>query len=249
MNEVIQSLLTTANRCGCIRRSPSIRQHKQAILTAAMQAPTAGNQQMYTILDITDEQLKQQLAETCDHQPFIANRAAGADLLRRSAQMGGRLPVRRMLAPPHRPRRSDAFHAGCRDRRAKRRDRGLEPGIGSCYIGDIMENVEQHREMLRLPPQIMPATMVVFGYPGGRQLEHAKPPRSPLEETVQQNTYHRRDADALRRMIEPRIGNTAYDAWVAAFCERKFNSDFACELNRSARIYLQAYPPEEAQAE
>ena len=37
-----------------------------------MEAPTAGNQQLYTILDITDQNLKEKLSETCDHQPFIA---------------------------------------------------------------------------------------------------------------------------------------------------------------------------------
>ena len=45
---------------------------RAAILEAAAQAPTAGNQQLYTILNVTDPQLKARLAETCDHQPFIA---------------------------------------------------------------------------------------------------------------------------------------------------------------------------------
>ena len=45
---------------------------KNEILDAAMQAPSAGCQQLYTILDITDQNLKDALAETCDHQPFIA---------------------------------------------------------------------------------------------------------------------------------------------------------------------------------
>ncbi len=35
--------------------------HKAAILEAAVQAPTAGNQQLYTILDITDPELQQDL--------------------------------------------------------------------------------------------------------------------------------------------------------------------------------------------
>lgn len=35
---------------------------KTGILLAAAQAPTAGNQQLYTILDITDQKLKEQLA-------------------------------------------------------------------------------------------------------------------------------------------------------------------------------------------
>ncbi len=47
-------------------------EEKRLILQAAMEAPTAGNQQLYTILDITDQNLKNRLSETCDHQPFIA---------------------------------------------------------------------------------------------------------------------------------------------------------------------------------
>ena len=44
----------------------------QTVLTAAAMAPTAGNQQLYTVLHITDQHLKDALSESCDHQPFIA---------------------------------------------------------------------------------------------------------------------------------------------------------------------------------
>ena len=50
--------------------SPEVR---EAILLAAAAAPTPGNQQMYTILDIRDRAKKAALAELCDHQPFIAD--------------------------------------------------------------------------------------------------------------------------------------------------------------------------------
>ena len=45
---------------------------KRLILEAACQAPSAGNQQLYTIIDVTDQALKDTLAVTCDIQPFIA---------------------------------------------------------------------------------------------------------------------------------------------------------------------------------
>ena len=45
---------------------------KRMILEAATMAPSAGNQQLYTILDITDQDLKDKLVVTCDNQPFIA---------------------------------------------------------------------------------------------------------------------------------------------------------------------------------
>ena len=39
------------------------KEEKEMILRAAMEAPTAGNQQLYTILDITDPALKRELAD------------------------------------------------------------------------------------------------------------------------------------------------------------------------------------------
>lgn len=45
---------------------------KEVILKAAVMAPSAGNQQMYTIIDVTDQEIKDKLAVSCDNQPFIA---------------------------------------------------------------------------------------------------------------------------------------------------------------------------------
>ena len=47
-------------------------EEKEAILRAAFMAPTAGCQQLYTIIDVTDQSLKDALAVSCDNQPFIA---------------------------------------------------------------------------------------------------------------------------------------------------------------------------------
>lgn len=46
---------------------------KREILSASIRAASAGNMALYTIIDITDEKLKQQLSVTCDHQPFITD--------------------------------------------------------------------------------------------------------------------------------------------------------------------------------
>lgn len=72
MNEIIDSLYHRKSvRVYEDRQIPE--EMKNLILEAAMQAPSAGCQQLYTILDITDQKLKEMLAESCDHQSFIAN--------------------------------------------------------------------------------------------------------------------------------------------------------------------------------
>ena len=71
MNEIIKNLLERKSIRSYTDQEIT-PQCKEQILRAAMEAPTAGNQQMYTILDITRQDLKERLAVTCDNQPFIA---------------------------------------------------------------------------------------------------------------------------------------------------------------------------------
>ena len=52
--------------------TPVSSEEKEAILQAAMRAPTAGNMMLYTIIEVEDQTLKDRLAVTCDNQPFIA---------------------------------------------------------------------------------------------------------------------------------------------------------------------------------
>lgn len=41
-------------------------------------------------------------------------------------------------------------------------------GIGSCYIGDVMEHAEEMKGLLSLPAYVYPACMLVFGHPTGQ---------------------------------------------------------------------------------
>ena len=71
MNEVLEALFARKSmRAYTGEAVPA--EKKELILRAACAAPTAGNQQLYTILDITDQAVKDKLAVSCDNQPFIA---------------------------------------------------------------------------------------------------------------------------------------------------------------------------------
>ncbi|MFW6263737.1 MAG: nitroreductase family protein, partial [Thermotogota bacterium] len=71
MNTIIEGLMNRKS-VRVFEKKEISRENKELILKAAAAAPTAGNQQLYTILDITDQALKDKLAITCDNQPFIA---------------------------------------------------------------------------------------------------------------------------------------------------------------------------------
>lgn len=240
MNKIIESLYDRRS-VRVFEDRPISDELKKEILLAAMQAPTAGNQQLYTILDITDQKLKNRLAESCDHQPFIAKAPMVlifcADILKwvDVFEEGG--------SKPRKPGCGDLILA-IDDALIAAQNAVVAAeslGIGSCYIGDIMEQCELHREMLHLPEYVFPAAMLVFGYPTRQQMERLKPKRCRLEDIVQENLYQRRDGTQLRKMFDKETENRSFEEWSQAFCNRKYNSDFSREMSRSVQEYLKEY--------
>ncbi len=118
-------------------------------------------------------------------------------------------------------------------------------GIGSCYIGDIMENAELHRELLGLPEYVFPAALLVFGYPTAQQRERPKPERADLRYIVCENRYHRLDETELRSALGKGRTGAEYDEWIKAFCRRKYDSAFSREMTRSVRVLLKPFAEKE----
>jgi len=240
MNEIIRSL-NERKSMRAFEEKEIPAEIKCAILNAAMQAPTAGNQQMYTILDITDQDIKEKLVKSCDNQPFIAKAKMVLIFLADYQKWydafieGG--------AQPRKPGCGDLLLA-CSDAIIAAQNAVVAAesfGIGSCYIGDVMENCEIHREMLNLPEYVFPACMLVFGYPTDQQKERKKPERCRLEDIVQENAYRRRSGSELRRMFDKETKVKTFDEWAQAFCKRKYNSDFSREMTRSVAKYLESF--------
>ena len=212
---------------------------KNTILAAAMRAPTAGNMMLYSIIDVTDSKIKEKLAENCDHQPFI-----------NSAKM-----VLVFCADYHRwlrkfeqahcpdipaPELSDlilatndtviAAHAACVAAESL--------GVGSCYIGDIIENFESNREMLNLPPHVAPVCMLVFGYPTEQQKNRTQTTRFPKNMIVFENTY--------RELSDEELEEYYSDDRALALYNRKFISAFAKEMIRSTKVIFENWNKEAA---
>lgn len=214
---------------------------KELILRAACAAPTAGNQQLYTILDITDQDVKDRLAVSCDNQPFIA--AAPVVLIFCADCQKWYDAFAAAGCGPRPPRAGDLMLAvtDCAIAAQNAVTAAESLGLGSCYIGDIMERCEFHRELLRLPDYVFPAVMLVMGPPTRQQRERPKPERCGLEHIVHENVYRRMDAGELREMLAPQAGGRPYEEWLAAFCRRKYQSDFSREMSRSVEEYLKAF--------
>lgn len=102
-------------------------------------------------------------------------------------------------------------------------------GLGSCYIGDIVENAEKQRELLALPDYVFPAALLCFGYPPVDDSRNA-PPRLPLEVMVHQNRY------GQKHWLNDEVGHDIMRRGL-----NKLKMDFSVEMTRSMEVWLEKW--------
>lgn len=154
------------------------------ILQAMMRAPTAGNQMLYSVIVVRDDVTKQKLAQSCDHQAFIAtapvlliflaDHQRWFDYYRQNDVAGY---CNRHGLRFEAPQESDLLLA-IEDAMIAAQNAVIAAeslGIGSCYIGDIMENYEFHRELFDLPDWAFPIGMLCLGYYRENHLKKFRP--------------------------------------------------------------------------
>lgn len=236
MNETVKGLLERKS-VRVFTDEPVSAEIKAQLFACAAAAPTAGNQQLYTVLDITDQSLKDTLAVTCDNQPFIAK--APVVLIICADGNKWYQGFQRFGCDPRKPGAGDLMLAVCDAMIAAQNmvTAAHSLGLGSCYIGDIMEQCEKHRELFNLPRYVFPVAMLVMGYPTQQQKDRQKPERQPMSMVVRENTYTSFSDEELARLLEPAAGQSVKERF-RAFCARKYNSGFSREMTRSVKKYL-----------
>jgi FMN reductase (NADPH)/FMN reductase [NAD(P)H] len=118
-------------------------------------------------------------------------------------------------------------------------------GIGSCYIGDIIEQWETHQDLFDLPRYTFPAALVCFGRPA-KQPPSQPTPRFDRRYIVHKDRYRRFSAEELSEHHRPfGIGSFDHKEYpngalnvVQMNFIRKFTADFSVEMSRSAREIL-----------
>jgi nitroreductase len=228
------------------------------ILNSAMQAPTAGNQMLYSIILIRDQETKDALSKSCDNQPFIATAPllmvfvadhqkwfdyyVKNNVKEYSEKAGIKFEA---------PQESDLFLA-CEDAMIAAQNAVIAAeslGIGSCYIGDILENYEYHKDLLNLPDWAFPITMLTFGYyPEDFHRVHRK--RFDKKFIVFDEKYKRLSDDDLDEMYADLekfyVKENKYDAenYAQMFYSRKTGAEFSKEMARSVRVALKKWTGE-----
>ena len=234
----------------CILTRTSIRAYQdrpvedekvEQLLRAAMAAPTAGNKQPWRFVVIEDRQTLKEISahfqtmKMAEHAPLVLVFCADCRKWYDAYKEAG--------CTPRTPGVGDLMLA-VTDTAIAAQNAVVAAesfGIGSCYIGDIMENCDTQRSLLHLPDYVFPAVMLVFGWPTQQQKDRVKPQRCAMEHIVHENGYRTMDGAELRDTFGYKAGNTPFDQWCTAFCNRKYNSDFSKEMTRSAEEYLNQF--------
>ena len=217
-------------------------EEKNAIIEAGIQAPTAGNMMLYSVIDVTDQSIKDKLAISCDNQPFIAQASLVLVFLADYQRLYDMF-TRSVEGEITKPNESDLLlamaDAMCAAQNMVVAAESM--GIGSCYIGDIVENYEEVKELLSLPDYAAPVAMLVFGYPSEQQKARQKPSRFGMKYVVHENHYRHLSPQEQTTMIKESIVNETARELVTAesyskrIYEVKFNSAFSAEMRRSMK--------------
>jgi len=231
------------------------RNFKDKIIHAAMRAPTAGNMMLYSMIEVDDQSMKEKLAVSCDNQPFIA-KAPFVVLFLADYQRWNDFFVESRVPQlcendnlkMRNPEEGDLILACCDALIAAQNAviAAESMGIGSCYIGDILENYEFHKKLFNLPDFVLPVTMICFGYPNENYPLKKPAPRYPMEFIHYKNKYKRLNSDDFKKMYQPILEKYFSTGEFIEGAEnigqhfylKKHSSDFMEEMNRAVRAAL-----------
>jgi FMN reductase (NADPH)/FMN reductase [NAD(P)H] len=243
------------------RDEPLSDEQVTAILQAAYRAPTAGNMMLYSIIRVQDQRLKDRLAVTCDDQPFIAIAPLVllflADYQRWMdyyAHCGCEERARELGRATRLPGEGDLLLACCDALIAAQTAviAAESLGIGSCYIGDILENYETHREIFALPKYALPVALLCFGFPSGEPPARLTPRFAPRGVTFT-DRYQQLSGPELEELFAPSVEryfpNEKFPLQAQNFGQlnylRKFTAPFSLEMTRSVKCMIQAWCAQE----
>ncbi len=180
------------------------------IINAAIRAPTAGNNMLYSIIVVKDSETKEKLSVSCDNQPFIKDASVILVFLadvKRLYDYFKKCEVKKFCEENniyYTEPNLQMLYLALNDALIAAQNTVIAAeslGIGSCYIGDIAERYEYHRQLFNLPDRVFIATMLCFGYyPEG--YEKVLRPRFDKKYIVHNEKYNILKADELNKMYE-----------------------------------------------
>lgn len=200
------------------------------ILDAGVHAPTGGNLQPYSIIKIQSKDTSTKLAEMC-YQDFIAKAQVNLlfcidwHRLERWAQLE--------IAPFNATNSFRHFWISFQDTVICAQNICTAAdsfGIGSVYIGTVMEFMREVRSVFGLPNGVLPVVLLCLGYPKSELMVRRKLGR---EITVHEEKYHELGEAALKDAYNEKYHHAKIEktsertARISEVCEKVHGKAFA----------------------
>lgn len=237
MNEVMK-LLKSHTSIRKFNETKITDEQIQHIIESAMQGATAGNMMAYSIIKIRSKDTLSKLAKSCDEQPFIAS-ADLALLFVADNYKWHKFYEQRNISETFLdykgPCISD-FMLGLEDGMIAAQNAVIAAeslGIGTCYIGDIMENYEYHKELFNLPKYTIPIALVVMGnYDTKPEIRD----RFNKSYVVFDEIYPTITEEFINDMFSKEESKDS--EFAMKFYKRKMDAPFFKEMIRSIKMYI-----------
>lgn len=211
MNAVIEKILNHRSIRSFEEKSLSTEQI-QTIVQCAQAASTSSYIQAYSIIGVTDPEVKAKLAELAGPQSYVEKNGHlfvfCADLHRH--EIAGEIEGENVTESIE---STENFMVACIDAALAAQNAALAAEsmeLGICYIGGIRNNLAEVVEILNVPKRVIPLFALVVGYPKNWS---EKKPRLPLESIYHENVYQN-DSDS-RNHLE------AYNKTISSYYEER----------------------------
>ncbi|MDD4337083.1 MAG: nitroreductase family protein [Firmicutes bacterium] len=208
-NETIR-LLTSRASCRDFTDEKIPQDVLNAILNAGIHAPTGGNLQPCSIVKVENQNTRARLAKLCGDQGFIAK--APVNLIFcidwRRLERWASLEAAPFSATQSFRHFWISFQDTviCAQNICTAAD---AVGLGSCYVGTVLECFRDLRELLELPDGVFPVVLLAIGYPRERPMPRRK---LGVDVMVHDEVYHELEAEELLQAFEAKYEGFALEA-------------------------------------
>ncbi|MCC8046838.1 MAG: nitroreductase family protein [Clostridiales bacterium] len=213
---------------------------KEKIFAALMAAPTTENMMMFSVIEVSDRDIRDKLSR----QPAIRKAPLVlvfcADYRRWTRLFDG------LSASGRRPQLGEyqlaLIDAVLAAQNAVVAAESL--GLSSVYLGDIMEHSEDRAAALGLPCGVTPVVTLCIGYATQAQLERQPTRRYEQRYLISENAYQDYSREELESMVQHRLGHESLEQtqeWLRKFAKRCVDGKGALERTRSIESALSSW--------
>ncbi|MCU9612804.1 oxygen-insensitive NADPH nitroreductase [Caldibacillus lycopersici] len=213
----------------------------ETIVKCAQSASTSSFIQAYSIIGVTDQAKKDQLASVAGNQSYVAKNGHlfvfCADFYRH--EVIGEMEDANILQTIE---STEKFMVGLIDAALAAQNAALAAesmGLGICYIGGLRNDLPKVCELLEIRERVIPLFGMVVGYPA--KMNEQKP-RLPLEHLYHENRYEAEKESYQQQLLT--YNETIkhyYDTRTAGERVETWTEQMARTLSRRTRMYMHEF--------